>query len=153
VTVLLEEIGKAAPTLSAGLARVAEAQRAGDQGAAEAAYLELPNNSIDYAVLETSRRLLMVPAQFAWSDIGSWADLHDILRQDEAGNVVEGEHILVDSSNCMIHAPGKLVAAVGLHDMVVIETDDAILICPKARSQDVKEIVARLKALGKDQYL
>jgi mannose-1-phosphate guanylyltransferase len=153
VTVLLEEIGKAAPTLSAALARVAEAQRAGDQGAAEAAYLELPNNSIDYAVLEKSRRLLMVPAQFAWSDIGSWADLHDILRQDEAGNVVEGEHILVDSSNCMIHAPGKLVAAVGLHDMVVIETDDAILICPKARSQDVKEIVARLKALGKDRYL
>ncbi len=150
---LLGEMAQVAPGLSAGLARVGEATRAGDTALAEAAYLALPHAAIEYAVLEHSRRLLMVPAQFRWSDIGSWADLHDILRQDEAGNVVEGEHILVDSRNCMIHAPGKLVAAVGLRDMVVIETDDAILICPKARSQDVKEIVARLRAMGMQKYL
>ncbi len=150
---LLAELAHVAPDLYAGVARVGEALGRGDVDGAEAAYLQLPTASIDYAVLEKSRRLLIVPAAFEWTDIGSWADLHDLLRQDEAGNVVEGEHILVDSRNCMIHAPGKLVAAVGLHDMVVIETDDAILICPKARSQDVKEIVARLKALGKEQYL
>ncbi len=153
VTTLLEEIAQAAPELSRGLERVAQALRAGDGAAADAAYSALPSAAIDYTVLEKSRHLLMVPAQFQWSDIGSWADLHDILRQDEAGNVVGGDSVLIDSRNCMIHAPGKLVAAVGLRDMVVIETEDAILICPKARSQDVKEIVARLKALGKTEYL
>jgi mannose-1-phosphate guanylyltransferase len=94
-----------------------------------------------------------VPAQFAWRDIGSWADLHDILEQDASGNVVDGDAVLIDSRNCMIHAPGKLVAAVGLEDMVVIETGDALLICPKARSQDVKLIVERLKQMGKTEYL
>lgn len=153
VATLMEEIARAAPELFQGLGRVAEALGAGDGGAADAAYRALPTATIDYTVLEKSSHLLMVPAQFDWSDIGSWADLHDILRQDEAGNVVDGESVLIDSRNCMIHAPGKLVAAVGLRDMVVIETDDAILICPKARSQDVKEIVARLKALGKNEYL
>ncbi|TMF19564.1 MAG: mannose-1-phosphate guanylyltransferase, partial [Chloroflexi bacterium] len=77
----------------------------------------------------------------------------DILEQDEAGNFVEGESVLIDSKNCMIHSPNKLVAAVGLEDMVVIETEDAILICPKARSQDVKLIVDRLKQMGKTEYL
>jgi len=153
VSTLFAELAQVAPDLSAGLARMGDAQGRGDLDGAGAAYLQLPTGSIDYAVLEKSRRLLLVPATFAWTDIGSWADLHDILRQDEAGNVVEGEHILVDSRNCMIHAPGKLVAAIGLRDMVVIETEDALLICPKARSQEVKEIVERLKALGKDRYL
>jgi mannose-1-phosphate guanylyltransferase len=104
-------------------------------------------------VLERTKNLLVVGATFEWHDLGSWADLHDILQQDEAGNFVEGDSVLIDSKNCMIHSPHKLVAAVGLEDMVVIETDDAILICPKARSQDVKLIVERLKQMGKTEYL
>jgi len=95
----------------------------------------------------------MVGAQFEWHDVGSWADLHDILEQDDAGNFAEGDHILIDSKDCMIHSTRKLVAAVGLEGMVVIETEDAILICPKARSQDVKLIVERLKQMGKKEYL
>jgi mannose-1-phosphate guanylyltransferase len=109
--------------------------------------------AIDYAVLERTHNLLVVGATFEWHDLGSWADLHDILQQDEAGNFVEGDSVLIDSKNCMIHSPKKLVAAVGLEDMVVIETEDAILICPKARSQDVKLIVERLKQMGKKEYL
>jgi mannose-1-phosphate guanylyltransferase len=113
----------------------------------------LPTAAIDYAVLERTKNLLVVGATFEWHDLGSWADLHDILQQDEAGNFVEGDSVLIDSKNCMIHSPHKLVAAVGLEDMVVIETEDAILICPKARSQDVKLIVDRLKQMGKTEYL
>ena len=113
----------------------------------------ISTDAIDYALLERTTNLLVVRATFEWHDLGSWADLHDILEQDEAGNFVEGDHVLIDSKNCMIHAPTKLVAAVGLEDMVVIETADALLICPKARSQDVKLIVERLKQMGKTEYL
>ncbi|HYM48958.1 MAG TPA: sugar phosphate nucleotidyltransferase [Candidatus Limnocylindrales bacterium] len=151
--VLSTELRTHTPALVEGIARYGAAMERGDREAAAQAYLALPPDAIDYALLEKTHNLLMVPAQFEWHDIGSWADLHDILEQDEAGNVVDGEAVLIDSKDCMIHAPGKLVAAVGLENMVVIETDDAILICPKARSQDVKLIVERLKQTGKTEYL
>ncbi len=153
VDVLFAEIAAHAPALQQGLEPVRRARKAGDEVAAEQAYRALPTEAIDYAVLERTSNLLVVGAAFEWHDLGSWADLHDILQQDEAGNFVEGESILIDSHNCMIHSPKKLVAAVGLDDMVVIETEDAILICPKARSQDVKLIVERLKKTGKTEYL
>lgn len=153
VDTLFAEMAKHAPELYACLAAFADATLRGDAAAAEAAYLALPTVAVDTAVLEKTRNLLMVPAQFEWHDVGSWADLHDILEQDEAGNFVEGEHVLIDSRNCMIHSPRKLVAAVGLENMVVIETEDAILICPKTRSQDVRLIVERLKQMGKKKYL
>jgi mannose-1-phosphate guanylyltransferase len=153
IEVLFNEMAHHAPGLYQGLQLVKAERRAGRADEADAAYTTLPTEAIDYAVMERTRNLLVVEAGFEWHDIGSWADLHDILEQDQAGNVVEGESILIDSKNCMIHSPKKLVAAVGLEDMVVIETDDAILICPKARSQDVKLIVDRLKQMGKSQYL
>jgi mannose-1-phosphate guanylyltransferase len=153
VDVLFSEMASHAPELSAGLDQVRRARQAGRLEEADAAYSQLPTEAIDYAVLERTSNLLVVGATFEWHDLGSWADLHDILQQDEAGNFVEGESVLIDSKNCMIHSPNKLVAAVGLEDMVVIETEDAILICPKARSQDVKLIVDRLKQMGKTEYL
>jgi len=108
---------------------------------------------MDYGVQERTRNLLVVSATSGWHEVGCWGDLHDILKEEEAGNFVEGDSVLIDAKNCMIQAPNKLVAAVGLEDMVVIETEDAILICPKARSQDVKLIVDRLKQMGKMEYL
>ena len=153
VEVLFSEMAAHAPQLYAGLERVKQSRAAGRREEADVAYEALPTEAIDYAVLERTHNLLVVGATFEWHDLGSWADLHDILQQDEAGNFVEGDSVLIDSKNCMIHSPHKLVAAVGLEDMVVIETDDAILICPKARSQDVKLIVDRLKQMGKTEYL
>jgi mannose-1-phosphate guanylyltransferase len=153
VEVLFNEMATHAHRLFDGLQQVKRARQSGEAEAAERAYQALPTEAIDYAVLERTQNLLVVGAAFDWHDLGSWADLHDILEQDEAGNFVEGDSVLIDSHNCMIHSPSKLVAAVGLDDMVVIETDDAILICPKARSQDVKLIVERLKQMGKTQYL
>ena len=153
VPTFFAEMARHAADLFAGLGRFEQAYQRGDGPAAEAAYLELKTEAVDYAILERSQNLLMVCAQFEWHDLGSWADLHDILEQDDAGNFVEGEHILIDSRDCMIHSPRKLVAAVGLQGMVVIETEDAILICPKTRSQDVKLIVERLKQMGKTKYL
>ena len=153
VDVLFAELATHAPALHAGLEQVQQARQRGDDDAADQAYKALPIAAIDYAVMEHTTNLLVVGAAFEWHDLGSWADLHDILKQDAAGNFVEGASVLIDSHNCMIHSPKKLVAAVGLDDMVVIETEDAILICPKARSQDVKLIVDRLKQMGKTEFL
>lgn len=153
VDVLMKEMAASAPDLYQGLKQVQLARTEGQLVEADRAYRALPTEAIDYAVMERTNNLLVVGAAFEWHDIGSWADLHDILHQDEAGNFVEGDSVLIDTKNCMIHSPGKLVAAVGLEDMVVIETADAILICPKARSQDVKLIVERLKQMGKNEYL
>lgn len=153
VEVLFNEMATHAPGLFEGLEVVKRARQDRQFDQADGAYRTLPVEAIDYAVMERTQNLLVVGAAFEWHDIGSWADLHDILQQDDAGNFVEGDSVLIDSKNCMIHSPKKLVAAVGLEDMVVIETDDAILICPKARSQDVKLIVDRLKQMGKTQYL
>ena len=153
VDVLLGEMAAHAPALFDGLEKLRQVRRAGQVVDADRAYRALPSEAIDYAVMERTKNLLVVGAAFEWHDIGSWADLHDILEQDSAGNFVDGDSVLVDSHNCMIHSPTKLVAAVGLNDMVVIETEDAILICPKARSQDVKLIVERLKQMGKTEYL
>jgi mannose-1-phosphate guanylyltransferase len=151
--VLRQEMTAHTPGLLEKIDQYGAALDQGDLETAKRTYEALPIQAIDYALLEKTRRLLMVPAQFEWHDLGSWADLHDILEQDAAGNAVDGDAILIDSRNCMIHAPGKLVAAVGLEDMVVIETGDALLICPKARSQDVKLIVERLKQAGKQDLL
>jgi mannose-1-phosphate guanylyltransferase len=153
VEVLFSEMQEHAPALFQGLEEVKRSRRDGHALEADRAYRALPMEAIDYAVMERTQNLLVVGAAFEWHDIGSWADLHDILQQDRAGNFVEGDSVLIDSRNCMIHSPNKLVAAVGLEDMVVIETEDAILICPKARSQDVKLIVERLKQMGKTEYL
>src|SRR5207249_10875057 len=147
------EIASLAPALDQVLERVKESRRAVRTDDADAAYKALPTQAIAYAVLEKTTNLLVVGATFEWHDLGSWADLHDILEQDEAGNFVEGESVLIDSKNCMIHSPNKLVAAVGLEDMVVIETEDAIRNCPKARPPDAKLIVNRLKQMGKTEYL
>src|SRR5260370_10855320 len=153
VDVLLSEMAKHAPQLYAGLEQVRHARQAGRQDDADRVYQTLPTEAIDYALLERTKNLLVVGATFEWHDLGSWADLHDILQQDEAGNLVEGDAVLIDSKNCMIHSPHKLVAALGLAGMVGSATQDAILISPKARAQDVKLIVQRLKQEGKTEYL
>ena len=137
-----------------GLRKVVAARARGDEAAAARAYARLPVEVVDRTVMERTSRLLLVPAGFDWIDVGSWTELADLLRQDAHGNVVEGEQVLIDTESCFISAPGKLVAAIGLRDFVIVDTPDALLVTPKARAQDVKRVV---EALGRDkkkgQYL
>jgi mannose-1-phosphate guanylyltransferase len=116
-------------------------------------YLELPEETIDYGILEKSSKLGVVPASFDWADVGSWADLHDVLEHDEHDNVFEGEYVDIDTKNCFVYSPDRLVATIGLEDLVIINTKDAILICPKDRSQDVKKVVTKLKERGQTKFL
>jgi mannose-1-phosphate guanylyltransferase/mannose-6-phosphate isomerase len=108
-----------------------------------------PADSIDYAVMEKTDKAVVVPLSAGWSDVGSWASLADALPRDEDGNVTAGDVLTEDTNGCYLHATSRLVAAVGLRDHVVVETKDAVLVAPRDRVQDVKELVAELKARGR----
>ena len=102
--------------------------------------------SIDYAVMEKTDRAAVVAGDFRWSDIGSWDALFDITPPDAAGNVVQGPAVTLDASGCVVHSDGRLVAAVGVKDLVVVSTSDAVMVVPRARAQEVKQLVDKLKA-------
>jgi mannose-1-phosphate guanylyltransferase/mannose-1-phosphate guanylyltransferase/mannose-6-phosphate isomerase len=108
--------------------------------------------SIDYALMEKSGRVAMVPVDMEWSDIGSWQALWDVSEKDSDGNVVQGDVVLEDVENSLIRAENRLVAGVGLKETLVVETADAILVAPLAKAQDVKKIVKRIKADKKEEY-
>lgn len=115
-------------------------------------FAHLPDLSIDYAVMEKSDRVSMVPAEFSWSDIGSWGAVSGLVRPDEAGNRVVGEGVLVDAENTFIRAEGRMVAAVGTRNLIIIDTPDALLVADRDRTQDVKKVVEQLKIKGHESY-
>jgi mannose-1-phosphate guanylyltransferase len=97
--------------------------------------------------------LLLVPADFDWADIGNWSELGDRVHADDRGNSVEGEAILVDTRGSMILGQRRLVATIGLEDMIIIDTEDALLVCPRSRAQDVRKVVEALRRARKTRYL
>lgn len=104
-----------------------------------------PDDSIDYAVMEKTRRATLVPLDAGWNDVGAWSSIWDVSDKDERDNAVYGDACMEDSSGCLIHAPDKLVAMIGVDDLVVVDTKDALMIAPRNRVQDVKSVVQRLK--------
>ena len=147
----LAELGRYAPAmLAACRAALAAAGRDLDFLRLPAQeFASCPSDSIDYAVMERTDRAVVVPLAAGWSDVGSWAALADVLPRDAEGNVTAGDVLTEDSSGCYLHSTSRLVAAVGLRDHVVVETKDAVLVAPRDRVQDVKELVAELKARGR----
>ncbi|MBU0974619.1 NTP transferase domain-containing protein [Patescibacteria group bacterium] len=114
--------------------------------------------SIDYAISEKADNLVLIPGDFGWDDVGDWKIVYDLEKKDSEGNVVIGDQepkniIMVDSSNNLIQTNGRLVSLVGVEDMIVIDTEEILLIMPKSKSQDVKKIVSKLKEEKKQKYL
>jgi len=151
--VFIDELGLHAPRHLAGLRKVMAARAEGDEEAAARIYKRLPVEVIDRSVMEKTHRLLLVPADFEWADIGNWAELGDRVRADERGNSVEGQTILVDTTGSLILGSRRLVAAIGLDDMIIVDTEDALLVCPRSRAQDVRKVVEALRRAGKTDYL
>jgi len=110
-----------------------------------------PDDSIDYAVMEKTDRAWCVPVECGWSDVGSWGSLWETAGKDDHGNVIGGNVLGMDLDNCLVRGESRLVAAVGLRDMVVVETADAVLVIPRERAQDVKAVVRALKEKGRDE--
>ncbi|MDX1991590.1 MAG: mannose-1-phosphate guanylyltransferase [bacterium] len=114
-----------------------------------------PKISIDYAIMEGVEKMAVIPVDFGWSDVGTWSSLFDVLDLDEAGNAFKGQspdQIVLDTKNTLVFSD-RLVATIGVEDIIVVDTPDAILICHKSRSQDVREIVNALQSRKKHDYL
>src|SRR3989338_9102264 len=112
----------------------------------------VPDDSIDYAVMEKSKNVAVVSCSIGWSDIGSWSALGDLTAPDAQGNRIEGEALLHDVSHCYIQSNQRIVGAVGVNNLIIIDTPDAILIAERSRAQDVKHLYARLKAEGHEAH-
>ncbi|MBI3240728.1 MAG: mannose-1-phosphate guanylyltransferase [Chloroflexi bacterium] len=113
----------------------------------------VPKQTIDYGIMEGAADVAVVPVDIGWSDVGSWASLLDILEPDESGNVLIGnEHLTFDTTGTLIHSD-RLVAAIGLKNLVIVNTDDALLVCPRERSQEVRRAVEKLQQRQAYHYL
>jgi len=151
--ILLDELARYAPAVVEAVERaVAAAQRDLDfvrLGAVE--FAAAPAISIDYAVMEKTERAAVVPTSIGWSDIGSWAALWDAADKDAAGNATTGPVELMDAQRCYVRSEGILTAAIGMRDTVVVTTEDAVLVMPRDRAQDVKALVERMREAGRPE--
>jgi mannose-1-phosphate guanylyltransferase len=109
--------------------------------------------SIDYGIMEKADNIYTIPGSFGWDDVGGWLALERINQTDERGNFLLGNIIEEDTENSIVISKDKLVATVGVNNMVIVVTDDAVLVCNKDNTQDVKKIVAKLKEKNLTQYL
>jgi len=112
-----------------------------------------PSDSIDYAVMERTSKGAVVPVDVGWSDVGSWSSLREIRDKDGAGNTLIGDVVIEDVRNCYLHSTGRLIAALGIENQVVVETDDAILVAAIDRVQDIKSLVTKLKAENREEVV
>jgi mannose-1-phosphate guanylyltransferase/mannose-6-phosphate isomerase len=150
----LDELAQHAPAIHAACqAAVKAARRDLDfTRLPEKEFAACPSDSIDYAVMEKTSRAAVVPLDAGWSDVGSWSALQDALPRDEKGNVTTGDVLVTDdTSGCYLHSTSRLIGAVGLKDHVVVETKDAVLVAPREQVQNVKQLVAQLKAQGRNE--
>jgi len=151
--VLFKELARFEPSM------VSAAERAVSSAVTDLGFLRLdpeafgsaPQKSIDYAVMEKTDRAAVVAGNFGWSDIGSWDAILDIAERDKSGNAVHGTVVTTDSHNCVIHSTDRLTAVLGANDLVVVSTPDAVLVMPRERAQEVRELVAKLKGAKRSE--
>jgi mannose-1-phosphate guanylyltransferase/mannose-6-phosphate isomerase len=152
-SVFLHELGQANPAM------LQACQAAWDQSKKDLEFVRLdkdafatsPSDSVDYAVMEKTRQAVVVPLDAGWNDVGAWSAVWQVLPQDAQGNATRGDVMLEGANNSYVHADSRLVALIGVDDLVVVETSDAVLVTHKDRAQDVKKVVDRLKALKRSE--
>jgi mannose-1-phosphate guanylyltransferase len=154
VGVFLKELEKNLPEIYYGIKKGMKRKKNGQFEVDEKIYKGLQNISVDYGIMEKAGQTLVIPGEIGWSDLGSWDSLADVLEKDKSGNTViaDGE-CLFDVENSLFYANGKFVAGIGVRDLVVVNSDNAILICKKNSSQDVKKIVNFLNEKKKEEFL
>ena len=116
-------------------------------------FSEIPSESIDYGIMEKAKNIYVIPGNFGWDDVGSWLSLERINNTNQDGNIISGNVVTVKTKNSIIQGSKKLIATIGLEDIIIVDTDDALLICNKDNTQEVKEVIANLKASNKTEYL
>lgn len=111
------------------------------------------SESIDYGIMEKTKAIYTLPGSFGWDDVGSWLALERFNKTNENGNVVSGNVISIDTKNTIVQGSGKLIATIGLEDLIIVDTEDAMLICAKDSTQDVKKVIENLKICNRNEYL
>jgi mannose-1-phosphate guanylyltransferase len=151
---ILHEITTCLPELARELTKIDEAIGTPQyQSTLEKVYGMIRGISIDYGVMERSEHVYVIRGDFGWSDLGSWDEVSLQSGKDSGGNTITGPVIQIDTGNCFVYSPDRLVATVGIEDLIIVNTDDALLVCRKGRSQDVKEIADYLKRKQMNGYL
>ena len=117
------------------------------------AFQSCPHISIDYGVMERADSVYVVPGSFGWNDVGDWRAVYGLSDKNDRGNAIQGNVIMQDSSRCLVHADGRLVVLVGMHDAVVVDTNDAVLVCHRESAQEVKNVVDYLRAHQLEEYV
>jgi mannose-1-phosphate guanylyltransferase/mannose-6-phosphate isomerase len=153
---ILEELGEHEPTILDATRKALDAASPGDDGSLEPPldlFGEIPAMPIDKAVMERAKRIAVVPCDPDWTDLGSWHSIWEQAEKDENGNAARGDVLLRGAKNCLVHASKRLVTLASVSDLAVIETEDAILVVDRKRSEPVKEIVADLNGSGRGETL
>ncbi len=151
--VFAQKLERFAPDMFSYWTKILEALKTNDGAQISSLFEEIPSLSIDYALMERAEGVLMAKGDFGWSDVGAWSSLAEIWPQDKTGNALKGENIILDSQDCLVYNPGKLTALIGVKDIIVVETDDALLVAHKSQDQKVKDIVDQIKKKKKTDYL
>lgn len=151
---LLAEVRRQMPLLADGVETIGRALGTADEARTLAeVYPRLPRTSVDFGIMEAAESCWTVPVDFGWSDVGSWPSLAEVLAADDRGNVSRGRTVAIDSRGSVLVGDGVVVAAVGVSDLVVVATPDAVLVVPRDRAQRVKEVVEALHDRGWDDVL
>ncbi|MCX7920927.1 MAG: mannose-1-phosphate guanylyltransferase [Clostridia bacterium] len=150
VSTILENIKRYLPRLYKSMLHIREMILSGrEQEGIESIYSALPSISIDFGIMERSDEVLVIPGDFGWNDVGSWDALGTIFPTDESGNIIRAKHVSINTKNSIIYNNGdRLIATIGLDNLIIADTSDALLICPKDKAQEVKNIVELIKAKG-----
>ena len=154
ISTILGSMEKHLPDLYEGLQKIeASIGTASEQDTLVQVFETAKSESIDYGILEKEQNIYVIPGNFGWDDVGSWLSVERIKTQDDKGNVISGNVAYVDVNNCIVEADKKLIALVGLNDLVVVDTDDATLICSKEKTADIKKVLEQLRNGNKNIYL
>lgn len=155
VSTVLAEIERLQPELHAGILEIAAAWGTSQQERVTAeVWATLPESTIDQGIMERTPRVAVVPAEMGWSDVGDWHGLANLLSSDHTGNTVRGDLVQLDSANCAVWSEtDRLIAVVGLNEIVVVDTPDAVLVAHRSRAQDVRKIVDRLRQLKREELI
>ncbi|MBL7197337.1 MAG: mannose-1-phosphate guanylyltransferase/mannose-6-phosphate isomerase [Candidatus Omnitrophica bacterium] len=145
-SVILEEMNRYQPLLYKQLSRISNSNF-------KRTWKRLPSISVDYGILEKSKRVVMVATDMNWADLGNWKALDDVLKKDKNGNIFNADFLDIDSKNITVWAKNKLVATIGLKDIIIADTPDALLVCRKDESEKVKQIVGKLKKKKRQEYI
>ncbi len=154
VRAILREIEESLPELYDGLMEIEKYLGTKTQDEViKKVYCQIKSISIDYGVMEQSENVYLLKGEFDWNDVGSWEEVYKISLQDEDNNVIYGNHFLKDTKGCLIDSPNRFIATLGIENLIIVDTEDALLICRRDLAQNVKDVVDAMKRKNLDQYL